>query len=75
MGQQQPWRSQDWRSQDWRSQDWRSQDGGRVWLSALVATMERVARPEIRALYCDSSDLASVAAQLARPAWPYAYAS
>jgi len=37
--------------------------------------MERVARPEIRALYCDSSDLAAVAAQLARPASPYPYAA
>jgi hypothetical protein len=56
-------------------QPWLSQDGGRIWLSKLVATMERVARPEIRALYCDSSDLAAVTAQLARPASPYPYAA
>ena len=37
----------------------------------LVDTMEQVARPEIRALYCDSCDLAAFAAQLARPASPY----
>ena len=56
-------------------QPWGSRDGGRAWLSRLVATMERVARPEIRALYCDSSDLAAVAAQLVRPASPYPYAA
>jgi hypothetical protein len=56
-------------------QPWLSQDGGRIWLSKLVVTMERVARPEIRALYCDSSDLAAVAAHLARPASPYPYAA
>ena len=56
-------------------QPWGSRDGERAWLSRLVATMERVARPEIRALYCDSSDLAAVAAQLARPASPYPYAA
>jgi photosystem II stability/assembly factor-like uncharacterized protein len=52
---------------------WRSQDGGRAWLSRLVATMERVASPEIRALYCDPSVLAGVTAQLARPASSYPY--
>lgn len=54
---------------------WRSQDGGTAWLSRLVATMERAASPEIRALYCDSSDLAAVTAQLARPVSPYPYAA
>jgi hypothetical protein len=43
-------------------QSWRSGNGERAWLSMLVDTMEQVARPEIRALYCDSSDLAAVAA-------------
>ena len=56
-------------------QQLRSQDGGRAWLSRLIATMERVAHPEIRALYCDSSDLAAVTAQLACPASPYPYAA
>jgi hypothetical protein len=55
-------------------QPWRSRDGGKVWLSRLVATMERVARPEIRAHNCDSRLLAAVTAQLARPASPYPYA-
>jgi hypothetical protein len=54
-----------------QAQPWRSQDGGRLWLSRLVATMERVARPEVRALYCDRSVLAAVNAQLAHPASPY----
>jgi hypothetical protein len=52
-------------------QSWRSGDGQRSWLSMLVDTMEQVARPEIRALYCDRSVLAAVSAQLARPAAPY----
>jgi len=52
-------------------QSWRSGNGETAWLSMLVDTMEQVARPEIRALYCDSSDLAAFAAQLARPASPY----
>jgi hypothetical protein len=56
-------------------QSWRSGNGERAWLSSLVATMERVARPEIRALYCDSQMRAAVTAQLARPASPYAYAA
>ena len=56
-------------------QPWVSRDGGRAWLSRLVATMEEVARPEIRALYCDSAVLAAVTAQLARPASPYPYAA
>jgi hypothetical protein len=36
--------------------------------------MERAARPEIRARYCDPSVLAGVTAQLARPASSYPYA-
>jgi hypothetical protein len=55
-------------------QSWRSGNGESGWLSMLVDTMEQVARPEIRALNCDSSVLAAVTAQLARPASPYPYA-
>ena len=54
---------------------WRSRDGGRIWLSSLIATMERVASPEIHDLYCDSAVLTAVAAKLARPASPYPYAA
>ena len=61
--------------QAWLSNDWRSGDGGRIWLSSLIATMEQVARPEIRDLDCDPSVLAAVTAQLARPASPYRYAA
>jgi hypothetical protein len=56
-------------------QSWRSGNGESAWLSMLVDTMEQVARPEIRALYCDSQVLAAVTAQLARPASPYPYAA
>jgi hypothetical protein len=56
-------------------QSWRSGNGESAWLSMLVDTMEQVARPEIRALYCEPSVLAAVTAQLARPAWPYPYAA
>jgi hypothetical protein len=56
-------------------QSWRSGDGERLWLSMLVETMERVARPEIRALPCDPSVLVALGAQLARPASPYLHGS
>lgn len=41
----------------------------------LVDTMEQVARPEIRALPCNSSVLIALGAQLARPASPYPHGS
>lgn len=40
----------------------------RDWLSALIDTMEDVARPERRAIPCDGRLLASLRAQLALPA-------
>jgi hypothetical protein len=52
-------------------QPWRSEQGERLWLSLLIDTMERVARPEVRAMPCDPSILAALRAQLARP--PSAY--
>jgi hypothetical protein len=54
-------------------QPWRSENGQTRWLSMLIDAMEKVSRPEIRALPCDLSVLAAVSAQLARPASPYAY--
>ena len=48
-----------------------------AWLSALIGTMEKVSRPELRAVPCDDQLLAKVRAQLARPALvraPYASA-
>jgi hypothetical protein len=55
---------------------WRSGSGQNLWLSMLVDTMEKVSRPEWRAIPCDQMELAAVRAQLARPAVAYpAYAS
>jgi hypothetical protein len=54
-------------------QPWRSESGQIRWLSMLIDAMEKVSRPEIRALPCDLSVLAAVSAHLARPASPYGY--
>jgi hypothetical protein len=54
-----------------QTQQWRSGNGEMAWLSALVATMETVSRPELRATRCAPSLLAAVEAQLARPAMPH----
>jgi hypothetical protein len=54
-------------------QSWRSGDGERLWLSMLIDTMEKVARPEFRSLPCDPSVLVALRAQLARPASAYAH--
>ena len=54
---------------------WRSGSGQRVWLSRLIDTMDEISRPELRAVPCDDQLLATVRAQLARPAsirTPYA---
>jgi hypothetical protein len=69
MGQQ----LQPWRSETWRSETWRSENGQTRWLSMLIDAMERVSRPEFRAVPCDLSVLAAVRAQLARPASPYVH--
>jgi hypothetical protein len=53
-------------------QPWRSENGQTRWLSMLIDAMEKVSRPEFRAVPCDRSVLAAVRAQLARPASPYA---
>ena len=58
-------------------QGWRSENGQRLWLSMLIDTMEAISRPERRAVPCDDQLLATVRAQLARPALaraPYASA-
>jgi len=52
---------------------WQSEGGDRLWLSALVDTMEQVAAPEVRAMPCDQLVLTAFRAQLARPATAYAY--
>ena len=56
-----------------RLQPWRPRDGERLWLSMLVDAMEQAARPEFRAIPCDSTILAAVGAQLARPASPHPF--
>jgi hypothetical protein len=54
-----------------QTQQWRSGTGETAWLSALVETMEKVSRPELRATPCARSLLVAVEAHLARPATPY----
>lgn len=51
-------------------QGWRSAGAQRLWLSTLIDTMEQVARPERRAVPCDSQAVAALRAQLSRPAAP-----
>jgi hypothetical protein len=53
---------------DRQLQSWRSEGGEKLWLSMLIDTMERVSRPETRALPCDPSVLAALRAHLAFPA-------
>jgi hypothetical protein len=57
-----------------RLQPRRSGKGERQWLSRLIDAMEKIARPDVRALPCDKLVLAKVRAQLARPASSYPYA-
>jgi hypothetical protein len=52
-------------------QAWRSGDGEKLWLSALIDTMEKIARRELRAVPCDRLVLAKVSAHLARPVSAY----
>jgi hypothetical protein len=52
-------------------QSWRSGSGQDLWLSMLVDTMEKVSRPEWRAIPCDRTELDALRAQLARPAAAY----
>lgn len=49
-------------------QGWRSASSQRSWLSMLINTMEAISRPELRAVPCDDRLLATVRAQLSRPA-------
>ncbi len=54
-----------------QTQQWRSGSDETAWLSALVETMEKVSRGELRAVPCDPSLLAAARAHLAGPAAPY----
>jgi hypothetical protein len=48
-----------------QTHQWRSGNGEMAWLSALVETMEKVSRSELRATRCAPSLLAAVEAHLA----------
>jgi hypothetical protein len=54
-------------------QQWRSGNGEMAWLSALIGTMEKVSRPELRTTRCPPSLLAAVEAHLARPSMPQGF--
>jgi hypothetical protein len=56
-------------------QTWRSVSEQRAWLSMLIDTFEEVSRPEMRAIPCDSRELAAPLTQLARPVSGLPYAS
>jgi hypothetical protein len=47
---------------------WRTQKGQTLWLSGLIAAMERLSRSEWRARPVDPLELVAVRARLARPA-------
>ncbi|MDX6584950.1 MAG: hypothetical protein QOI10_4134 [Solirubrobacterales bacterium] len=51
-------------------QQWRSGKAEMAWLSALIGTMEKVSRGELRAMPC-SPTLLAAEAHLARPAMPH----
>jgi hypothetical protein len=48
-----------------------SANSEKLWLPMLIDAMEKVVRPECRALQCDRPLLAEVSAHLARPASAY----
>jgi hypothetical protein len=54
-----------------QTQQWRSGDGETAWLSALIGTMGKVSRPELRATPCAPGLLAAVQTHLARPSVPH----
>ncbi len=54
-----------------QTQQWRSGNGEMAWLAALVNTMEKVSRPELRATSCEPGLLAAVEAHLGRSTMPH----
>jgi hypothetical protein len=54
-----------------QTQQWRSGKAEMAWLSALIGTMDKVSRLELRATPCAPSLLAAVEAHLAGPAMPH----
>ena len=51
-----------------QTRQWRSGNGEMTWLSALVETMDKVSRPELRTTRCPRNLVAAVECHLARPA-------
>jgi hypothetical protein len=51
-----------------RLHGWRSASSQRLWLAMLVDTMEEISHPDRRAGPCDGQVLATLRAQLCRPA-------
>jgi hypothetical protein len=56
-----------------QTQQWRSGKAEMAWLSALIGTMEKVSRPELRTKACAPSLLEVVEAHLAHPAMPHGH--
>lgn len=54
-------------------QSWQLRGSEKLWLSMLIDAIEEVSCSEFRTLSCDSSTLAALGTQLARPTSPYLY--
>jgi len=50
-----------------RLEQWHRGDGEQRWLSALIAAMEDVSRPDVRSKPCETAILQACRAQLAQP--------
>jgi hypothetical protein len=59
---------QGWKAMNQQFPSWRTQNGQTLWLSGLIAAMERLSRSEWRARPVDPLELVAVRAHLARPA-------
>ena len=65
-----------WKAMDRQLPSWWTQSGQTLWLSDLIAAMEKLSRSEWRTHPLDPRELVAVRARLARPAMAYpAYAS
>jgi hypothetical protein len=65
-----------WDAMDRQLPSWWTQSGQTLWLSGLIAAMEKLSRSEWRTRPLDPLELVAVRARLARPAMAYpAYAS
>ena len=55
-----------------RLEQWHRGDGEQRWLSALIAAMEDVSRPDVRSKPCETAILQACRAQLAQPVTGFA---